>query len=80
MDNRPEAGALGERPEVSVVIPVYRNRETLKALLERLDDALSGERREYVLVVDGWEGADAAKDEILASVKRFQDSPDELAF
>lgn len=40
-------------PEVSVVIPVYRNRATLVELLDRLDAALADEDREYVLVVDG---------------------------
>ena len=40
-------------PEVSVVVPVYRNRRTLGDLLDRLDAALAGERREYVFVIDG---------------------------
>lgn len=35
------------------MVPVFKNRETLVELLERLDRALSGERREYVFVVDG---------------------------
>jgi undecaprenyl-phosphate 4-deoxy-4-formamido-L-arabinose transferase len=36
-----------------VVVPVYRNRDTLAELLERLDRVLEAERREYVFVVDG---------------------------
>ena len=36
-----------------MVVPVYRNRETLVPLLDRLDAALAAERREYVFVVDG---------------------------
>ena len=40
-------------PEISVVVPVYRNSDTLRPLLDRLDEALAGEEREYVLVVDG---------------------------
>ena len=40
-------------PELSVVVPVYRNRTTLRELVERLDRALSSEDREYVFVVDG---------------------------
>lgn len=47
------AAAESSRPEVSVVVPVYRNRATLGELLERLDAALADERREYVFVVDG---------------------------
>lgn len=39
--------------EVSVVVPVYRNRATLAELVQRLDAALAGEAREYVFVVDG---------------------------
>ncbi|MBM3976375.1 MAG: glycosyltransferase family 2 protein [Planctomycetes bacterium] len=39
-------------PQVSVVVPVYRNRHTLLELLRRLDAALAGEAREYVFVVD----------------------------
>ena len=40
-------------PEVSVVVPVYRNEASLVELLDRLDGALADEDREYVLVVDG---------------------------
>ncbi|QDU67741.1 glycosyltransferase family 2 protein [Engelhardtia mirabilis] len=42
-----------QRPEVSVVIPIYRNSATLIELLDRLDTALADEPREYVFVVDG---------------------------
>jgi undecaprenyl-phosphate 4-deoxy-4-formamido-L-arabinose transferase len=41
------------RPEVSVVVPVYRNATTLPELLRRLDGALGSVVREYVFVVDG---------------------------
>jgi undecaprenyl-phosphate 4-deoxy-4-formamido-L-arabinose transferase len=47
-------------PEVSVVVPVYRNEGTLLELLRRLDAALDREHREYVFVVD------ASPDESLA--------------
>jgi len=40
-------------PEVSVVVPVYRNRATLAELVERIDAALVDEAHELVLVVDG---------------------------
>lgn len=36
-----------------MVVPVYRNRQTLVELLDRLDAALDGVEREYVFVVDG---------------------------
>ncbi|MCZ6597519.1 MAG: glycosyltransferase family 2 protein [Planctomycetota bacterium] len=45
---RPDPG-----PEVSVVVPVHKNRDTLVELLDRLDGALGDESREVVLVVDG---------------------------
>lgn len=51
--NDPEFPNDDERPELSVVIPVFRNEETLRELLERLDRALEGLDREYVFVVDG---------------------------
>ena len=35
------------------MIPIYRNRDTLVELLDRLDAALADEPREYVFVVDG---------------------------
>ncbi len=40
-------------PEVSVVVPVYGNRNTLPELLSRLDKTLTGYECEYVFVVDG---------------------------
>lgn len=40
-------------PELSVVVPVYRNRATLGELVRRIDAALVGERAELVAVVDG---------------------------
>ena len=40
-------------PEVSVVVPVYRNEATLLELLDRLQRALDGEDYELILVVDG---------------------------
>jgi undecaprenyl-phosphate 4-deoxy-4-formamido-L-arabinose transferase len=49
----PGAPPAGEAPEVSVVVPVYRNRDTLAELLERLEASLGGEDYELVLVVDG---------------------------
>ncbi|MEO0651967.1 MAG: glycosyltransferase, partial [Planctomycetota bacterium] len=42
-----------DRPELSVVVPVYRNEDSLRELLRRLDLALDGIEREYVFVVDG---------------------------
>ncbi|TAJ13449.1 MAG: glycosyltransferase [Planctomycetota bacterium] len=56
----PVADAAAAAPEVSVVVPVYRNQRTLPELLRRLDAALDGEHREYVFVVD------ASPDESLA--------------
>lgn len=47
------ASTEGTTPEVSVVIPVYRNQSSLVPLCDRLDASLAGERREYVFVVDG---------------------------
>lgn len=53
-DATPAGSAEPERaPEVSVVIPVYRNRDTLRELLDRLESALAGEDCEWVFVVDG---------------------------
>ncbi|MEM7310706.1 MAG: glycosyltransferase family 2 protein [Planctomycetota bacterium] len=49
MPPSPEATA----PELSVVVPVYRNEDTLRELLDRLEAALAGESFELVLVVDG---------------------------
>ena len=40
-------------PEISCVVPVYRNRATLAELVQRIDAALLGERAELVAVVDG---------------------------
>ncbi|MDX6771168.1 MAG: glycosyltransferase [Elusimicrobiota bacterium] len=38
---------------VSVVIPTYEERETVEPLLRRLDAALAGRPREYIVVDDG---------------------------
>jgi undecaprenyl-phosphate 4-deoxy-4-formamido-L-arabinose transferase len=40
-------------PEISVVVPVYGNRDTLPELLSRLDKTLADYDCEYVFVVDG---------------------------
>ncbi|MDF1800500.1 MAG: glycosyltransferase family 2 protein [Planctomycetota bacterium] len=40
-------------PEISVVVPIYRNNATLEDLVERLSAVLSEESAELVMVVDG---------------------------
>lgn len=52
-DPQPAAVRGLARPELSVVVPVYRNRATLVVLLDRLDATLGDLEREYVFVVDG---------------------------
>lgn len=47
------ASPTAAAPELSVVVPIYRNRETVVELLDRLDAALADVAREYVFVVDG---------------------------
>ncbi len=52
-------------PELSVVVPVYRNSATLVELVERIARALAGERAELVAVVDG------SPDDSLAVLRRI---------
>ena len=53
MQGFPPPAQRSEPPEVSVVVPVYRNAGTLVELLDRLAAALEGEDHELVFVVDG---------------------------
>lgn len=55
-------------PEVSVVVPVYRNRDTLGELIERLAATLADEQAEFVFVVDG--SPDDSLDVLLEAQRR----------
>lgn len=47
------SGTAPELPEISVVVPVFNEESTLRALRDAVADALAGERYELVLVNDG---------------------------
>lgn len=51
LEERVAAGrGAGGRPDVSVVVPVYRNAETLEELYRRLRDALEAERTDFEMI------------------------------
>jgi glycosyltransferase involved in cell wall biosynthesis len=55
----PTKGGLGH-PKVSVVVPCYNEQETIRELVERTDNAMSGRSYELILVDDGSKDATAS--------------------
>ncbi|MDO8690170.1 MAG: glycosyltransferase family 2 protein [Dehalococcoidia bacterium] len=60
-------------PKLSVIVPVYNERESLAPLYEQLEKALEGDTYEIIFVNDGsWDGSAQALDTIQAANPRVR--------